>query len=157
MTTKGVSVLFVCLGNICRSPTADAIAQNLQKKFTFINLIDSAGTGAYHINEPPHHVMQQVARDNGVEMSHLRARQAVAQDFYTFDYVIAMDDDNFSDLKSIQPLDGTAQLVKLLDYGENKVRNVPDPYYGGPDGFIECFEIIDTGVDNFFQYLSQNR
>jgi protein-tyrosine phosphatase len=157
MTTKGISVLFVCLGNICRSPTADAIAQKLQKKFTFINRIDSAGTGAYHINEPPHKVMQQIARDNGVEMGHLRARQAIVDDFYTFDYIVAMDDDNYSDLMGIKPLDGTAKLVTLLEYGEQGIRNVPDPYYGGAGGFIDCFEIIDTGVNNFFQFLSQNR
>ncbi len=155
MSRKGISVLFVCLGNICRSPTADAIAVNLKNKFTFINRIDSAGTASYHINEPPDSRMQQVARDNGIEMSQLRGRQVEKQDFYEFDYVVAMDGDNYSNLLKVAPADGTAAVVKLLDYGEQEVENVPDPYYGGYDGFVNCFDIIDTGVINFFEFLSQ--
>ena len=151
---RKISVLFVCLGNICRSPTADAIGKFIRDKYPIIGHIDSAGTSAYHIGEPPHKIMTSVANEKGVmDMSSLRARQVAKQDFYEFDYVVAMDESNYQDLIDFAPGDHSTQIVRLLDYTHYDDKDVPDPYYGGHQGFRDCYTIVENGVKGFFHFL----
>jgi protein-tyrosine phosphatase len=148
------SVLFVCLGNICRSPAAQGIAETYLAERGIECFVDSAGTAAYHTGEPPHKTMQQAARERGVDLSNLLARSVQKNDFYDFDWIVAMDQQNFIDLTRIKPADATAELFLLLDYAPQlNLKDVPDPYYGGYSGFIRSFEIIEQGVKGFFAGL----
>ena len=113
---------------------------------------DSAGTAAWHVGKAPDSRSQAAAKRRGIEMSHLRARQAVPEDFYEFDYVLAMDAQNYRDLKDIQPHDGRAQLSLFLhDYGNSKQDEVPDPYYGGEDGFELVLDLLEEACEDFIQ------
>ena len=153
-----VSVLFVCLGNICRSPTAHGV---LEKKIQSLGLqdkirVDSAGTGAWHINEPADARSQAEALDKGYDLSHLRARQVVNQDFQEFDYILAMDFDNLYDLQSrcVYP----AQLEKValfLSYSEDESEEVPDPYSSDKVGFSHALALIESAADGLLASLIQ--
>lgn len=133
-----MKILFVCLGNICRSPTADGILRAKAPDWE----IDSAGTAAYHIGNPPDRRATAEAAKNGVDLTPLRARQARAEDFLHYDEIFAMDRQNLANLKAIRPDGATAELSLLLDLLPNQaVREVPDPYY--EDGFDEVFALID--------------
>lgn len=145
-----MKVLFVCLGNICRSPTAEAVMQHLVKEQGLDLETDSAGTAAWHVGKSPDSRSQAAAKRRGIEMSHLRARQAVEQDFHEFDHVLAMDAQNYRDLKQIQPAQGKAQLSLFLhEYGDGSENEVPDPYYGGEDGFELVLDLLQTACENF--------
>ena len=140
MKTK---VLFVCMGNICRSPTAEGAFRQLVKEHSSEALfeIDSAGTHAYHIGNPPDIRSQQAAKFQGVDLSDQKARQVHESDFYHYDKILAMDLDNYQILKSISPTESQSEVELLLDYlPDNKVRSVPDPYYEGR--FDEVFQMI---------------
>ena len=141
-----VNVLFVCMGNICRSPTAEGVFSRLVEEQGLIDKIgiDSAGTHAYHTGEAPDSRAQQSALKRGIDISHLRARKASAKDFERFDYVIAMDYDNLSHLESICPEEHNEKLVLFLEYGsQSDVKEVPDPYYGGPLGFERVLDLVE--------------
>ncbi|MBD3643316.1 MAG: low molecular weight phosphotyrosine protein phosphatase [Alcanivorax sp.] len=153
-----VSVLFVCLGNICRSPTAEAvfrervIAAGLEEQI----LIDSAGTGDWHIGRAPDPRTREAAARRGYQMDSLRARQVSPQDFYEFDVVLAMDNANLSDLQAMQPADVTVTLGRFLDYASGAaVSEVPDPYYGGEDGFDRVLDLIEGGADGLLDALRE--
>ena len=153
-----VSVLFVCLGNICRSPTAEAvfrervIAAGLEEKIR----IDSAGTGDWHIGRAPDPRTREAAARRGYQMDSLRARQVSPQDFYEFDVVLAMDNANLSDLQAMQPADVTVTLGRFLDYASGAaVSEVPDPYYGGEDGFDRVLDLIEGGADGLLDALRE--
>ncbi|WP_290538155.1 low molecular weight protein-tyrosine-phosphatase [Alcanivorax sp.] len=153
-----VSVLFVCLGNICRSPTAEAvfrervIAAGLEEHI----LIDSAGTGDWHIGRAPDPRTREAAARRGYQMDSLRARQVGPQDFYEFDVVLAMDNANLADLQAMQPADVTVTLGRFLDYSsETSVSEVPDPYYGGEDGFDRVLDLIEGGADGLLDALRE--
>jgi len=137
------------MGNICRSPTAEALCRKLAAELApeFEFEIDSAGTHGYHIGAPPDERSQRAARRHGLDLSTLRSRQLSRQDFERFDWIVFMDEDNQRDaLARVQP-SGSARLVRLLDFApEQPVRNVPDPYYGGADEFAQVVRLIDTGV-----------
>ena len=140
MKTK---VLFVCMGNICRSPTAEGAFRQLVKERSSEALfeIDSAGTHAYHTGNPPDRRSQQAAKFQGVDLSDQKARQVHESDFYHYDKILAMDLDNYQILKSISPTESQSEIELLLDYlPDNKVRSVPDPYYEGR--FDEVFQMI---------------
>ena len=140
MKTK---VLFVCMGNICRSPTAEGAFRQLVKERSSEALfeIDSAGTHAYHTGNPPDRRSQQAAKFQGVDLSDQKARQVHESDFYHYDKILAMDLDNYKILKSISPTESQSEIELLLDYlPGNKVRSVPDPYYEGR--FDEVFQMI---------------
>ncbi len=130
------AVLFVCLGNICRSPLAEAAFRQEAERRGLDVEIDSAGTGSWHIGDPPDRRAQAVALRHGVDISGYRGRQVKADDFRRFTHVVALDRDNLADLKRIQPSDGTARLMLLLDAVEGRRgKSVADPYYGDDKDF----------------------
>lgn len=143
---KQVKVLFVCMGNICRSPTAEGVfAKHVQEANLHGSIaIDSAGTHAYHVGEPPDPRAQTTASKRGIDLSPLRARRAVAEDFDVFDYVLAMDRDNYEGLQAICPPGSEYKLQLFLSYAPNlEYDEVPDPYYGGPMGFERVLDMIE--------------
>jgi protein-tyrosine phosphatase len=130
------SVLFVCLGNICRSPLAEGAFRTEVAKRRLAIVTESAGTAAYHIGEKPDHRAIATAKRNGVNISQHRGRQVKPADFKRFDHIVAMDADNLANLKKIQPEDGTARLSLMLDWVKGREgQPVDDPYYGNEDGF----------------------
>lgn len=142
-----VSVLFVCLGNICRSPTAEGIFRDLVKREGLAEqiTIDSAGTAAYHIGSPPDSRAQIEAKRRGIDISGLRGRQAHPGDFEQFDYVLAMDSENHRNLLAICPLDSETKLHMCLDFAPNvDRRDVPDPYYDG--GFDSVYDMLEDAA-----------
>lgn len=142
-----IHVLFVCLGNICRSPTAEGVFRHLVERHGLGDriAIDSAGTGAYHIGNPPDSRSQAAARLRGVDLSTQRARQVSKADFDRFDYVLAMDTENLTNLLAICPPDKAHKVHLMLDFAADRQgENVPDPYYGEGDGFEIVLDMIET-------------
>jgi len=146
-----VRVLFVCMGNICRSPTAHGVFRKLVEDAGLVERIeiDSAGTHAYHEGEPPDRRAQQAALRRGIEMHDLRARRARSEDFEYFDYILAMDQDNYHSLSSICP-EGRGlerRLMLLMDFAPNmRMREVPDPYYGAAGGFETVYDMVEAAA-----------
>lgn len=141
---KPVRVLFVCMGNICRSPTAHGVFQALVDEHGLAESIrvDSAGTHSYHVGSAPDPRSRATARARGVDLSGLRARRFVAGDFHDFDYLLAMDRGNLADMLAIKPQNATARAELMLDYAPHReTREVPDPYYGN-DGFDLVYDMI---------------
>jgi len=145
--SKPVQVLFVCMGNICRSPTAEGVFRKLHRELApELDIhVDSAGTHAYHIGDAPDPRSQAAALQRGVDISGHRGRQAIAQDFHDFDYVLAMDSENLRRLQALRPKDAKAELKLLLEYDDTGVRDVPDPYYGGGGGFERVLDLVEQG------------
>ena len=145
-----MKVLFVCLGNICRSPTAEAVMRSLVESRQLDLEIDSAGTAAYHIGKSPDPRSQQAALKRGMSMSGLRARQVSEHDFYEFDYILAMDSANYQDLISIKPNNASAAVVLFLrEFGSMEYDEVPDPYYGGEQGFELVLDLLEDACEQF--------
>jgi protein-tyrosine phosphatase len=143
-----VSVLFVCLGNICRSPLAEAAFGREAERLGLQVTIDSAGTGDWHVGRPPDSRAAAVALKNGIDISNLRARQVRRRDFYEFDHIVALDAQNLADLRSIEPPDGTATLSLLLDHVEGRQgHSVADPYHGGPEAFDAAWRDVAIGAE----------
>jgi len=135
------------MGNICRSPTAHGVFRALVEKenLSASIRIDSAGTHAYHVGEDPDHRSQLTAREKGVDLSDIRARQVTQQDFIAFDYILAMDMDNYRNLLAITPAGYEKRVQLFLDYAPQLgVREVPDPYYGGGSGFYRVFDLVEA-------------
>lgn len=142
-----VNILFVCLGNICRSPTAEGVFRDLVVREGLADqiTIDSAGTAAYHIGSSPDSRAQAEALRRGIDISGLRGRQAHGGDFETFDYVLAMDRENHGNLLAICPLDGEKRLHMFLDFAPHLGRkDVPDPYYDG--NFNTVYDLIEEAA-----------
>ena len=138
------SILFVCLGNICRSPLAEGIAKNYIKEKNLNLVIERAGTGHWHVGEKPCENSIKVALLNGVDISNQKAQQVKKSDFKNFDLIVGLDDSNISNLKNL----GCKNLIKLGDFGFNG-ECVPDPYFfDGFEGFDKVFEMIDVCVRN---------
>lgn len=153
------SVLFVCLGNICRSPTAEGIFQHKVEQAGLADKVkvDSAGTSAFHVGEPPDSRSQQEAKQYGYDLSYIRSRKAEATDFVDFDLVIAMDLENYHNLSLIKT-NGYDDKLKLFirDYApELEIEEVPDPYYGGPDGFNKVLKMIEIASDNLLKDVQE--
>lgn len=154
-----VSVLFVCMGNICRSPTAHGVFRKLVGSEGLADRIhvDSAGTHAYHVGEPPDPRAEETARRRGIVLNDLRARKAIAADFERFDYVLAMDRDNYQVLAGICPPQQRHKLHLFLDFAPQlKVREVPDPYYGGGRGFEQVFDLVEIGAEGLLAHIRAN-
>lgn len=153
------SVLFVCLGNICRSPTAHAVFRHVVAEAGLAQqfVIDSAGTSAFHSGSQADARSAQEGRMRGIDMSDLRSRPVVLDDFYTFDWMIAMDFTNLSDLKRLRPNNAHAQLSLMLDYSTDfKGQAVPDPYYGGKQGFSDVYDKIEQACAGLLVALTAN-
>jgi protein-tyrosine phosphatase len=137
-------VLFVCLGNICRSPTAEGVLRNLaaHEAPALALEIDSAGTADYHIGAPPDPRSQRAAKKRGIDISSLRARRVRAADFLRFDLILAMDRENLRELEAMRPDNARAQLKLFLEYApQAKLRDVPDPYSSGDSAFEEVLDL----------------
>jgi len=151
---KNIRVLFVCMGNICRSPTAEGVFAKRVKDEGLELLIetDSAGTHAYHVGEAPDLRSQKTALKRGIELQHLTARRAVEEDFERFDYVLAMDRDNYQGLEAICPIGSKHKLQLFLSYAPHlESDEVPDPYYGGPMGFERVLDMIEDAAEGLLQ------
>jgi protein-tyrosine phosphatase len=155
---RSVAVLFVCMGNICRSPTAEGVFRKLVREAGLEQQIriDSAGTHAYHVGEPPDRRAQETALRRGIQLGHLRARRALREDFEAFDYVLAMDHDNFRSLEALcPPGSGLEQRLKLfMDFAPHlSVREVPDPYYGAAGGFDSVFDLVEIAAAGLLEEI----
>lgn len=145
--TKSPSVLFVCLGNICRSPLAEAAFRAEAIVAGLAVSVDSAGTGAWHVGEPPDARARATARRHGLSIDAYRARQIEADDFFRFDEIVAMDRQNLVDLAGLSPRGATARLSLLLDHVPGREgQAIADPYYGGPEGFERTWEEVTAGA-----------
>lgn len=150
------SVLFVCLGNICRSPLAEAAFRNEATRLGLDVEIDSAGTGDWHIGHPPDRRAAAVARKNGVDIEGLRARQVTEEDFRRFDHIVALDAQNLDDLKRMEPADGKAELSLLLDHVEGREGEaVADPYYGQDEHFDVTWADVTAGAAALARHIYQ--
>lgn len=144
------------MGNICRSPTAEAVFRACVEEAGLAQniLIDSAGTHDYHIGEPPDTRTQRAARQRGYDMSALRGRQVEAADFERFDYVLAMDQANLAILQRLRPRDADSHLGLFLEYARrHHEREVPDPYYGGADGFERVLDMVEDAAEGLLEHL----
>ncbi len=154
-----VQVLFVCLGNICRSPTAEGVFRGRveQAGLTDDITVDSAGTGGWHIGDPPDSRAQAAARARGYDLSRQRARQVRAADFDRFDYVIAMDRRNHADLAMLAGSAGQERIHLFLDFAPaTGVTEVPDPYYGGGDGFAQVLDLVEAASAGLLDDIRRN-
>jgi protein-tyrosine phosphatase len=152
------NVLFVCLGNICRSPTADGIFRELvrREKLDQKITVDSAGTGDWHIGKAPDARTIAAAGKRGYDLSVLRARQVSSVDFDKFDYVLAMDNNNLRDLHRLKPANFAGHLGLFLEFGSRKShREVPDPYYGGSDGFELVLDLVEEAAEGLLTHIRQ--
>lgn len=161
MSHHDVSVLFVCLGNICRSPTAEAVFQQRVREAGLEHdiRIDSAGTAAYHVAQPPDSRAQAAGQSRGYNLAPLRARQVTRDDFMAFDHVIAMDKQNLVDLERLWQSAGEqgARPVRFLDYAQDIGEvDVPDPYYGGGDGFDHVLDLCEAAADGLLARIRQD-
>jgi low molecular weight protein-tyrosine phosphatase len=146
-------VLFVCLGNICRSPTAHGVFESLVKARGLDHQIriDSCGTGGWHVGESPDKRATAHARKRGYELSHLRARQVQANDFYEFDYILAMDEANLRELDLLCPKDAKVIPQLFLSFGDYSETEVPDPYYGGEQGFEHVLDLVESACEGLLE------
>lgn len=154
-------ICFVCLGNIIRSPLAEALFRHhaQQRGVAHKYEVDSAGTGAWHIGEPPDPRMRQVAARHGLQYDH-RGRQIHPDDFERFDWFFVMDDDNYAHMMALASLRGQGHKVRYLrafDPQANGEREVPDPYYGGEDGFEMVYRVIERSVQGLLEALESGR
>jgi protein-tyrosine phosphatase len=156
ITFAAMKILMVCLGNICRSPLAEGILQHKAWKAGLPWSVESAGTGAYHIGEPPHKLSVKVAKLNGVDISKQRARLFVKEDFEQFDFIYVMDSSNYNDVKRISGNWWNENKIDLLLNELHPGQNiaVPDPWFGTEPGFHEVFEMIDKACDKIISKYS---
>jgi protein-tyrosine phosphatase len=151
-----IKVLFVCMGNICRSPTAEAVFHQMLEQFGLYSQIhvDSAGTNDYHSGDAPDPRAIQAGLRRGYDMTRLRARQVTLQDFLEFDFILAMDNKNLADLKRLYPANGKAEIGLFMDYSEKfAVREVPDPYYGGVPGFERVLDQVEDAAHGLLKEM----
>lgn len=148
--TARTRVLFVCMGNICRSPTAQGVFRKLLQSEGLDDVIeiDSAGTHGYHTGEPPDRRAREAAARRGIDLSDLRARCVETQDFSYYDYVLAMDQENYHSLSRICPPGFERRLMLFMDFAPHlRTREVPDPYYGGAAGFERVFDMVEAAAE----------
>ncbi len=147
---REIKVLFVCMGNICRSPTAHGVFERYVEKAGLSQHIrvDSAGTHAYHIGEQPDRRSQQVALQRGYDLSSQRARRIAGEDFEAFDYYLVMDKSNLRDVMAECPDEYRGKVKLFLDYASGyEGMEVPDPYYGGPQGFDRVLDLVEAASE----------
>jgi low molecular weight protein-tyrosine phosphatase len=147
------NILFVCLGNICRSPAAEGVLRAKSRERGMKLFIESAGTGAWHVGDPPDPRMIKAAAKRGYDLAHQRARKVDLADFYEFDYLLAMDLANHTDLMEMAPSNRDADVRLFLDFADCETRETPDPYYGGDGGFERVLDLIELGATGFLDHL----
>ena len=148
------ALLFVCLGNICRSPLAEAAFREAAAKAGLDANVDSAGTGDWHLGNPPDRRAQAEALHHGIDISGYRARQVGPEDFRRFTHVLALDAENLANLQAIRPDDATAELSLLLDHVPGMAgRSVADPYFGEAAGFAETWREVSVAADALVREL----
>lgn len=151
-----IKILFVCMGNICRSPTAHGVFRRLAQTRNMEQLfeIDCAGTHAYHIGHPPDARAQAAVRKRGIDISHLRARKVRIEDFTYFDYILAMDEDNYENLLALCPEPHADKVRLFMEFAPDlRIREVPDPYYGGASGFDRVLDLVEAAAEGFLNHL----
>jgi protein-tyrosine phosphatase len=151
-----VKVLFVCTGNICRSPTAEGVFRAMVERDGLAALIEaaSAGTGSWHVGEAPDPRSQEAALRRGIDLSAIRARQVSADDFHAFQYILAMDGSNLSRLQRMCPRGAKGKLSMFLDFVPGFERHdVPDPYYSGRQGFELVLNLVEQGAQGLLNHL----
>lgn len=156
--TQKIKILFVCMGNICRSPTAEGVFRHLVQQAQLQDRIttDSAGTHAYHVGEQPDPRARATAQQRGVDLSDIRARRVTAEDFERFDYVLAMDQDNYDILAELCPVELMSRLYLFLQFAPDlSHREVPDPYYGGSKGFERVFDMVELAAEGLLEDILQ--
>jgi len=148
-------ILFVCLGNICRSPLGEGILRQRATERGLSHLVEteSAGTGGWHQGDPPDHRSIAVAKGHGIDISTQSARQLRLEDFTAFDLIFAMDRDNLRNLVRLAPHDSSADIHLFMDFVSGTMRDVPDPYYGTPADFEHVFAMLDEGCGNLLDTL----
>ncbi len=154
-----IRVLFVCMGNICRSPTAEGVfaalvkSENIENRF----IIDSAGTHAYHTGDTPDLRAQKAAKDRGVNLTHLKARKVIVGDYEDFDYLLVMDEDNYRIIMEFCPEEYQHKIKYFLEYAPHlDTLEVPDPYYGGKYGFERVLDMVEEASAGFLNSLKQS-
>jgi protein-tyrosine phosphatase len=153
---KVKSVLFVCMGNICRSPTAEAVFKHKCQQAGLPLAVDSAGTIGAHVREKPDARAQKAGQARGYQFEGIRARKVTVKDFGDFDLVLAMDNDNLRDLQNACPLEYQHKVQLFLHYGNGfPDSQVPDPYYGGAGGFEYVLDLIEDASDGLLQKIKQ--
>ncbi|MDZ7926327.1 MAG: low molecular weight protein-tyrosine-phosphatase [Agrobacterium sp.] len=156
---KHTAVLFVCMGNICRSPLAEGIlihlaeTQGVSRQLT----VDSAGTGGWHTGTAPDRRSIVIARKHGIDISRQRARQITQTDFETFDLILAMDAGNLAKLLRKAPENRKHKIHLFLDYASGRPENVPDPYFGGEDGFLAVYTMLLAGCSSLLAKMELDR
>jgi protein-tyrosine phosphatase len=151
-----VRVLFVCMGNICRSPIAQGVFENMLRREGLEDrvFVDSAGTGDWHVGSPPNERAQRSASLRGLDLSSQRARQVRSEDCDTFDYVLTMDEQNYRMVSSL--CRGSAVVRPFLDFAtDSPEREVPDPYYGGPDGFERVLDLVEEASEGLLEDIRE--
>ena len=149
------SVLFVCMGNICRSPTAEGVFRHRVVEAGLADriFIDSAGTHAYHVGNPPDRRASAAAERRGISLGDIRARRVSDEDFERFDYIIAMDLDNVEDLKDQAAPEHHSKVKLFLEFSSGREREVPDPYYGGASGFERVLDLVEEASRGLLETL----
>jgi protein-tyrosine phosphatase len=150
-----IKVLFVCLGNICRSPTAEGVFRHVIEKEGLADRvqIDSAGTGEWHIGSPPDSRACKAAAKRGYDLTSLRGRQVSRKDFETFDYVLAMDDENVRALKRLAPREHAHKVRLFTDFGSRGAPGIPDPYGGGRHGFELVLDLVEDAAQGLLRHM----
>ena len=157
--STSVSVLFVCMGNICRSPTAEGVFRHLVAEAGLDAMIqvDSAGTHAYHVGEPPDRRAKAAAERRGFSLDQIRARRLDGADFERFDYLLAMDRDNLSLLQELGDPKYHGKIRLFLDFAGGQESEVPDPYYGGAAGFERVLDLVEEASRGLLETLQRDR
>jgi len=152
-------ILFVCMGNICRSPTAEAVFRHrLASRGQPLALeVDSAGTHGYHVGHPPDERAVEAAARRGISLAGITARQVEAGDFQQFDFILCADESNLAILEDMRPAGSQARLSLLLEFADGSESEVPDPYYGGDKGFERVLDLIESACDGLIDHLFSNK
>lgn len=151
------SILFVCLGNICRSPLAEGVFAAVLEERGLISRfqLDSAGTGGWHAGSAPDPRSVAIAANHGIDISRQKARKVTSDDFSRFDLILGMDYSNVEELRRIAPVAARERIHLFLEFAHGNARDVPDPYYGGPDGFASVYRMIREASDRLVTRLAE--